>query len=78
MRENISLLEPCEGSTRNTLLPPTAVRLYPSSEEGKVSLVLHPAGGGRGIFGGTRLSREQVTQLRDDLSAYLDATEDAK
>jgi hypothetical protein len=74
VNKNISLLEPTKGANRNTLLPPTTLRVYRSTEEGMVSVVMYRTVGG-GVTAGTRLTVDQVRELRDNLTAFLSGVE---
>ena len=69
----IARIAPTEGANRNTIMPPHVLKVYESSEEGLVSVVLFPEDPlyrGGYVTAGTRLTREQVKELADALCQH--------
>lgn len=69
------VLEPLPATSGRMFTPATAVRVYESSLPGLVAI--KTTGDVHGPARGMRLTREQVLELRDALSAYLSRTEPA-
>jgi hypothetical protein len=67
---NVTIV-PVPEASEHARGPASHVRVYASiAAPGMVSVVLYGSKG-RGFDAGTRLTREQVAALRDDLDAYL-------